>query len=504
MPEYASSFTITFTLENQNEYKASLEIGGCTFEHTDDLSIFKNLPLITRNLEAVHKKLSDTESLEIFPYDAVKALIYLYEIGIKIWYKLIGNELLIKIWGYLDKVRRNRRIVRIEVLTPPYWIVPIEILPLQSGDELLSASSDLLKSSEPSESKNSELKKNVFKLAYGLAGFTSEIRYLFLQKNFPFPSNDPISFKDFMPLLFLWYEGSPMAEEAKKFIFSLNSATPVKPDGAFPNNQKYNTPKSLAKLLIEQGASSARKNICKNNGIPADIVHIHAHGEVPSQDCPKVTATDSYHLIFRYKSHKSLPSLLYDKLVNQDEEKVIVSNSDLDYAKSSLGYAESRATLREEITLLALWWKWCLRIQSDRSRKAEAFNAWFVSLAYYLAYYIESKKVEETFDRHGPFIFINACRSNAQSYIGSSGFAKDFLKDYGYRAVIGPTITIPGSVAEYIARHFYTHLLDKDKDITLALALLQAKRDLLEEHNNPLGMLYTIFGQSLLKIRWPD
>jgi hypothetical protein len=58
-------------------------------------------------------------------------------------------------------------------------------------------------------------------------------------------------------------------------------------------------------------------------------------------------------------------------------------------------------------------------------------------------------------------------------------------------------VPIDGQVAEYIARRFYSHLLT---GCDLAAALLNARNDLLDQYGNPLGALYTIFGESGLYI----
>ncbi len=96
----------------------------------------------------------------------------------------------------------------------------------------------------------------------------------------------------------------------------------------------------------------------------------------------------------------------------------------------------------------------------------------------------------------GPLLFVNACGGAAGSHSGGLGLAHNFLLS-GYRAVIGPRVSVPGQVAECLARYFYEAL---PAPLDLGGALLAARRGLLSKYCNPLGALYTIHGESQLYI----
>jgi hypothetical protein len=97
----------------------------------------------------------------------------------------------------------------------------------------------------------------------------------------------------------------------------------------------------------------------------------------------------------------------------------------------------------------------------------------------------------------GPLLFLNACGGAGLAYSGRLGLDGQFL-EYGYRAVVGPVVSVGGDVAVDIARRFYDYLLGRECD--LAAALFHARRGLLRDWLNPFGALYTIHGESGLYV----
>ena len=455
-PSYASrllrkpSFTLSIVPGPCQTYKVRLEspfTDLAPIEHTGySHNLENNVPLlIDTTLENVQDTFFNSNALKIKPGQALKALVNLHNSGREIWLDIIGIKMLGRLWSYVRSIRSkigNKINLRIELKAPAHWLIPIEILPLNQ-----------LPSIEPTA--NADWQK-IQATAKELAAFSAEIRYLILPPEAVtqnkssgdlLPSFKPIPATPSIPLLFLWCKGAPRAAEAQQYIWSLNNDV-IKPKGPFPNRKSFNTPDSLAKLLIEKGNSSVNHD----NDTPVRIVHVHSHGEI-IKDYRIVPPGKEYRLQFCYEVKKEKR---WNDFFNPSEtRKVIVSKSHLSTAM--------------------------LNIFVNGNQEE-----------YHLSNFLEEI---------APFIFINACHGNAKLPSGDLGLAEKFLES-GYSAVIGPNVPIPGKVADYIAKHFYENLLSKTKNSTLATSILQARNDLLEEHNNPLGALYTVYGQSLLRIDW--
>jgi hypothetical protein len=96
-----------------------------------------------------------------------------------------------------------------------------------------------------------------------------------------------------------------------------------------------------------------------------------------------------------------------------------------------------------------------------------------------------------------PMIFMNACESSVLEAEIASSFP-DFFLQQGNRAFIGTETAIPDDVSAKFSQYFYSALWG---GATVGLALNAAKWELLENHGNPLGLLYTLYGDPDLRVK---
>jgi hypothetical protein len=102
--------------------------------------------------------------------------------------------------------------------------------------------------------------------------------------------------------------------------------------------------------------------------------------------------------------------------------------------------------------------------------------------------------------RDVPLVFLNACESAATAgFMSADSFPRHF-RDWDSRAVLGVETTVPDNIAAAFSRLFYEGLLDAD--LSLGEAVLQARQRLLAR-NNPLGILYTLYGDPDLVVMPP-
>lgn len=87
-----------------------------------------------------------------------------------------------------------------------------------------------------------------------------------------------------------------------------------------------------------------------------------------------------------------------------------------------------------------------------------------------------------------PLVFINACESAEMSPAFYDGFAPYFMAK-GARGVVGTECQTPALFAVAWARRFFERFLDGEP---LGEAFLDLRREFLERHGNPLGLLYTV------------
>ena len=90
--------------------------------------------------------------------------------------------------------------------------------------------------------------------------------------------------------------------------------------------------------------------------------------------------------------------------------------------------------------------------------------------------------------RGNPLVFINACESAEMSPAFYDGFVPYFMAK-GARGVIGTECKTPALFAVEWAKRFFLRFLDGEP---LAETFLTLRREFLEKHRNPLGLLYAI------------
>ncbi|WP_159067944.1 CHAT domain-containing protein [Trinickia symbiotica] len=88
-----------------------------------------------------------------------------------------------------------------------------------------------------------------------------------------------------------------------------------------------------------------------------------------------------------------------------------------------------------------------------------------------------------------PLVFINACESAEMSPTFYDGFAPYFM-DKGARGVIGTECKMPAIFAKEWADRFFERFLSGE---TLGDVVLGLRREFLEKHHNPLGLLYAVY-----------
>jgi hypothetical protein len=98
--------------------------------------------------------------------------------------------------------------------------------------------------------------------------------------------------------------------------------------------------------------------------------------------------------------------------------------------------------------------------------------------------------------KHHPLVFLNGCGTAGFNPEAISPFIEKFVRDRKAAGVIGTEIPVWEQLATEFARSFLENFL---RDDSAGVALLRARRVLLAQ-NNPLGLVYTLYGPSHLKI----
>ncbi|SDD73045.1 CHAT domain-containing protein [Cupriavidus sp. YR651] len=96
-----------------------------------------------------------------------------------------------------------------------------------------------------------------------------------------------------------------------------------------------------------------------------------------------------------------------------------------------------------------------------------------------------------------PLVFINACESAEMSPTFYDGFAPYFM-DKGARGVIGTECKTPALFAKEWAGRFFERFLAGEP---LGEAVLGLRREFLEQHGNPMGLLYAVYCDADTAIR---
>jgi hypothetical protein len=93
-------------------------------------------------------------------------------------------------------------------------------------------------------------------------------------------------------------------------------------------------------------------------------------------------------------------------------------------------------------------------------------------------------------------VFLNACSSQLVSPRAVSSFARELLLN-GRNAVVTTWADVPDDVGFTVACFFYEALLRGD---SVGVSLREARVRLLLEKNNPLGLLFTVYGDSQFRL----
>ena len=98
-------------------------------------------------------------------------------------------------------------------------------------------------------------------------------------------------------------------------------------------------------------------------------------------------------------------------------------------------------------------------------------------------------------DYERPLVFLNACNSNSPEFFDYTTWALAFYR-LSSRAVIATEAPAPDLFASAFSREFYAAILNGQP---VGHSLLTAKWKLLQRWNNPMGLLYTLFGNPDLR-----
>jgi hypothetical protein len=88
-----------------------------------------------------------------------------------------------------------------------------------------------------------------------------------------------------------------------------------------------------------------------------------------------------------------------------------------------------------------------------------------------------------------PLVILNACETGNLNPLYTANFAAAFLK-HGARGVVATECAVTDDFAADFAQQLYKHLLAGEP---LGQSLLATRRYFLEEHNNPSGLLYSMY-----------
>lgn len=132
-------------------------------------------------------------------------------------------------------------------------------------------------------------------------------------------------------------------------------------------------------------------------------------------------------------------------------------------------------------------------VSSDsRLRFSEGNNASIGDLQGAFLTLKERKSLED-----GPLVFLNACGTSRIDPMAVTSFPRFFLKDNFNRGFIGTETDIPDAFAAQFSQVFYRGLLN---GLGVGQALYDAKWELLQSRNNPLGILYVVYADPDLHV----
>ena len=120
-----------------------------------------------------------------------------------------------------------------------------------------------------------------------------------------------------------------------------------------------------------------------------------------------------------------------------------------------------------------------------------------VSLGQLRRAYRERYALDRDDRQHRAIVILNACASSHTDPLTAASFAQWFVAS-GHRAFIGTETDVPDAVAAGFAGAFYGRLLESRR--ALGDAVVWARRDLLRDFRNPLGLLYVVYGDTDLRV----
>jgi O-acetyl-ADP-ribose deacetylase (regulator of RNase III) len=111
--------------------------------------------------------------------------------------------------------------------------------------------------------------------------------------------------------------------------------------------------------------------------------------------------------------------------------------------------------------------------------------------------YRDLSRRSETWESH-PLVFLNACSSAEQPELQTRSLVSFFL-DRGARGVIATECVMPDVFAAHFALKFYEYFF---QGLPIDQALLETRRYFLREHNNPLGLAYSLYAHPETQVAW--
>lgn len=96
-----------------------------------------------------------------------------------------------------------------------------------------------------------------------------------------------------------------------------------------------------------------------------------------------------------------------------------------------------------------------------------------------------------------PLVFLNACGGSRVSPVSSLSFPELFMKN-GSRGFVGAEMDIPDDEAAAFSVAFYNELLLRRS--SFGVAALRARSHLLRRHGNPIGLAYSVYGNTDLTV----
>jgi hypothetical protein len=106
------------------------------------------------------------------------------------------------------------------------------------------------------------------------------------------------------------------------------------------------------------------------------------------------------------------------------------------------------------------------------------------------------KTYEISMKNSHPLVILNACETGNLNPLYTSHFAAAFL-EYGARGVVATECAVSDDFAADFAQQLYKHLLAGEP---LGQSLLATRRYFLEEHNNPSGLLYSMYAPPSIRL----